>query len=135
MIQRIQTVFLALVLLFNIGFVFTPLFAEALAFPNDWLIFLLAGALTLSSVLSLLAIFQYKNRKLQSKNVLLAMIGQVIALGTAAGILFSMGAWDTGSIGEIGSALLLLIGWICQLLANRAIKKDEKLIKSMDRIR
>lgn len=135
MIQRIQTVFLLLVLLLNIGFLFTPLFAEAMAYPNDWLLFLITGSLTLSSVLSLLAIFQYKNRKLQSKNVLISMIGQVTALGSAAGILFSLGAINTGALGEIGSILLLLLGWICQFLANRAIKKDEELIKSMDRIR
>lgn len=135
MIQRIQTIYLAIAVILVISFTFTPTFSEGLLFPQKWLTFLLTGALTFSGTLSLISIFLYNNRQRQSKIVLFAMFGMVIALGTSLGIFLSVGTPDFNSFTEILGTILLLLGWIFLFMARKAIQKDEKLIKSMDRIR
>ena len=81
------------------------------------------------------AIFLYKNRELQLKVVKFATYIQIIAFGFATGVLFSLGGFGTflwrEGLGLGLIALVLLFLWI----AGVGIKKDEELVKSMDRIR
>ena len=81
------------------------------------------------------AIFLYKNRELQLKAVKFATYIQIIAFGFATGVLFSLGGFGTFLWREVLGlgliALVLLFLWI----AGVGIKKDEELVKSMDRIR
>lgn len=60
---------------------------------------------------------------------------QIIALGFSAGVLFSLGGFGVflwqETIGVVLITLTLAMFWF----AGRDIKKDEELVKSMDRIR
>ncbi len=135
MIQRIQTVFLAFTLICNLGVYFTPIYTRAMEDPQQWIGFGLAISLLVAGLLSVYSIFLFKNRKQQIVWTKRAAFVQIIALGFAVGVFFSLGGigtylWDEA----IGSALIVL-GFIFFLLALRFISKDEKLVKSMDRIR
>ncbi len=85
-------------------------------------------------VLILIAIFLYANRPLQ---LIVSNLGSicfiVTALGGAAWLCQSQGKFEeiTPGIGFFSGFL----GIICIWLATRAIKNDEKLVKSMDRLR
>lgn len=106
-----------------------------MADPAIWIGYGLAISLTIALVLALISIFLYKNRPTQLKVVKVGTYIQIIALGFAAGVLFSLGGFgvflwqETIGVGLI--ALALAMYW----LAGRGIKNDEELVKSMDRIR
>jgi len=134
-IQRIQTVYLLVVVFLNAGFLFTPVFDQTEAYPDQWMVLLLSTALTLSTILSFLAIFLYKKRPIQIRLITIGMIAQVVVIGVAAGVLFSMGSINTESIAEISGVLMIVLAWILQFLSVKSIKKDEALVRSIDRIR
>lgn len=60
---------------------------------------------------------------------------QIVALGFASGVLFSMGGFGTFLLQEVLSSGLIIASLLLFWLAGRAIKADEELVKSMDRIR
>lgn len=135
MIQRIQTVFLAVAALFNLITYFTPLYSRAVEDPQAWIGIGLALTLLLATGFSMFSIFRYADRKDQVRWVKTGMLFQVFALGFGAGILFSLGGigtylWDEG----IGLGLII-VALILQKLAERFIRKDVELVRSMDRIR
>ena len=82
----------------------------------------------LSAALSLFAIFQFKNRKRQQ---LIASIARLMITVAFFLIVFLHREEEVFGIGMI----LLLVPFITLIVANFFIKKDEKLIKSADRIR
>lgn len=96
------------------------------------LLVLLAGAL------SIIAIFQFKNRMRQLFLTRFAIIVNVMFL--LLSVLFfyrdyanlEQGAFEIGF--EFGPLLVLITILFCYL-AIRAIKKDERLVRSMDRLR
>lgn len=135
MIQRIQSVYLLLVALLNLAVFFTPLYRHAVYDPAAWIGKGLALTLTAVLIIALAAIFLYKNRTTQLKVVKFATYIQITALGFAAGVLFSLGGFGTFLWREILSSGVIGLGLIFLWLAGRAIKQDEELVKSMDRIR
>lgn len=138
MIQRKQTVFLALAIIFNILFLFTPLFEHMLEMPNELLTGLAAGfgiALLASTGITGVAIFRYDNYDAQIKLIGYAALFEGIAAGLAAGTLFSMGHIGSESLGEVFGAGLLPLAVVLQLLGIKGVKDDKKIIKSMDRLR
>ena len=135
MIQRIQTVFLALAFLLNLGVFLTPVYSRAIEDPQLWIGYGLATALTLSGLISLVSIFLYGNRKRQISVVKIGALFQVIGFGFCTGVIFSLGGIGTYLFDEaLGTGLVVLV-LILQILAMRSISKDEKLVRSMDRIR
>ena len=135
LIQRLQTVFLALAAIVNLGVYFTPIYSRAIEDPQLWIGYGLAVSLVIAALLSVVSIFYFKDRKVQMQWVKRSSLVQVIALGFCVGVFFSLGGigtylWDEA----IGSGLVLL-GLIFQILALRYIKKDDQLVRSMDRIR
>ena len=82
----------------------------------------------LSAALSIFAIFQFKNRKRQQ---LIASIARLMITVAFFLIVFLHREEEVFGIGMI----LLLVPFITLIVANFFIKKDEKLIKSADRIR
>ncbi len=134
-IQRIQTLFLFLVLPVNAGFVFTPMFSHALLDPSGWLSNAMIAALAFSAVLSLYALSQFRDRPKQMKWVWRSMIFQIIAIGATIGIFFTVGRIGMNLMEEALSVGLLILGLVLQYLALHYIDKDEKLVRSMDRIR
>lgn len=81
------------------------------------------------------AIFLYKNRGLQLKVVKFATYIQIVALGFATGVLFSLGGFGTFLWREGLGLGLITIVLLFLWMAGAGIKKDEELVKSMDRIR
>lgn len=103
--------------------------------PSAWIGISFALFLTGTMLLSIVAIFLYGNRPNQIKWVKAATYMQIAALAIAVGVLFTLGGFgsflwrEVASIGLLGIALILLWSSI------RFIRKDEELVKSMDRIR
>jgi hypothetical protein len=140
MIQRIQSLYLLVAALAAIAglklTVFTQLDAttesgQGLATPINGASNLYLTAAHISIVVvSLLAIFFYKNRKTQIKLAITAMVLGFALWGLYidAYIASVAGTWSL-------SALSIILIPILHIQAIRAIKKDEALIKSLDRLR
>ena len=134
MIQRIQTLFLMGSCLLNGGLYFTSLPEHIRQDPVSWLnytfISLWLGVIFLSSI----TILFFNHRVIQLINVYFILLLQVFLFGFATGITFSQGGigfflWD-----EI-IALIMILGCICFLIgAIIGIRKDEQLIRSLNRL-
>ena len=129
--QRIQTVFLCIAALAAVGFLFAPI-----AIENDVAVYgktnVIASAIAIGiALLSLFIITQFQDRKLQMR---FTMINIIIAFVLA--IVAAIGAMGNSATPRyefaIGITVLIIIAL---LLAYRNIKKDEDLVKSMDRFR
>jgi len=145
MIQRIQTIFLLLAALaffslFGLDFlssnVDTKYFLEDKFFDiQDHIALTVLAAL--GGALALATIFLFKNRPLQMRFGYLVMLLS-IALPAVAAILFYQewsGISNTAKLTlQLGLAAPPL-ALVFSILANRFIRKDEKLVKSMDRLR
>jgi len=140
MIQRIQTLWLIIVA--SIAFVTSKMVLFEGAIPTGTLLFNFASSLILSIViialglLALIALFLFKNRKLQFK---LAVTGVILSIGFLFLEYFMVEGFKkennilTGSY-QLG-ALLPVLMIVFFFLAARGIYRDEKLVKSMDRLR
>lgn len=91
--------------------------------------------LTISMLLSLIAIFLYGNRINQLNWVKVATFFQIAGFGVSVGVLFTMGGFGRFLWREMGSVAVILLALICLWQAGRFIKKDQELVESMDRIR
>ena len=80
-----------------------------------------------------LAIFSYKNRKRQVQFVFFAILSILILLGVF--IFFTYISFSGALISFKIGAVLPLVAVVIDLMAIRAINKDEALIRSIDRIR
>ncbi|MDX1365167.1 DUF4293 domain-containing protein [Arenibacter latericius] len=136
MIQRIQTVYLIVVIL--LGAVlpfFVNLWSDAAGneIYADNAVFI-SIVFYGSAVLALMAILMYKNRKNQFVMNRLNMILNLFLLGFF--VYRSLNLSGETSVSEKGIGMLIPVFSIVFLvLANRAIKKDEDLVKSVDRLR
>lgn len=135
MIQRIQTLLLFLVLPVNAGFYFTPMFTHAMQDPSGWLSNGLIAALFFSAALSVYAIFLYHDRSRQIDWVWRALLFQMIAIGAIVAVFFTAGRLGSHLLPEALALLLPLLAVVLQYLAVVFIRKDEDLVRSMDRIR
>ncbi len=135
MIQRIQTVFLALAAIVTGVTFFTPIYHRAMEDPQMWIGYGLAISLTLSMIGSITCIFLYSNRKNQITWVKRTMLAQIIGFGFCVGVFFSLGGIGTYLWDEALGTGAVMAGFVFQLLALRFIHKDEKLVRSIDRIR
>jgi hypothetical protein len=142
MIQRIQTIWLIIVAITAFATSRLTLYVGTL--PNGTkLPFQLAGNLLLAiiiialGILALICLFLYKNRKLQFK---LSVMGVILSIGflfleyyVVENIFKPKNSILTGEY-QLG-ALLPVVMIVFYFLAARGIYKDEKLVKSMDRLR
>jgi hypothetical protein len=113
----------------------TALFKRAVEGPQDLIWIGLVGAAALSVVISLWAIFQYSNRTQQMKTIRIAQLFQIMLVGGSFGILFSLGGIGTYLWDEAIGVGLVTTAFGLQFLAVRGVRKDEELVKSMDRLR
>ncbi len=136
MLQRIQTVYLIIAAIISAGLIFVfhlwtnnaeePVFAK----DNVTYLALFIG----SALLSLVSIMNFKNRKFQFVLGRLNIILNFILLGLF--VYQSLNVSGEANVSEKGIGILLPIFSIVFLvLANKAIKKDEDLVKSVDRLR
>ena len=88
----------------------------------------------ISALLPLFTILKFSNRNLQMNLGKLTILINLILLGLFAYLILTLSGEAAVSKKDIGMFLpLISIGFI--LLANSAIKKDEDLVKSVDRLR
>ena len=137
MIQRIQTVYLliALVILGALPYVF-PLFTmsdgKEFRFMSDSFYTVLFG---LSTTLTLISILYFKKRQHQFVLNRLTIILNLILLGLFVYRSLNLSG-ETVQVSEKGTGMFLpIVAIVFLALANRAIKKDEDLVKSADRLR
>lgn len=136
MIQRIQTLYLFFAAAISAGLIFVFYLwtnnegAEVFAHQNYYYLGLFLG----SALLSLMSIFSYKNRKSQFIMGRLNIILNFILLGVF--VYQSQNLSGETDVSEKGIGILLpIFSIVCLVLANKAIKKDEDLVKSVDRLR
>ncbi len=136
MLQRIQTVYLLIAAGISGGLIFV---FELWQTDDAEKVFaahvpiVLAGFL-LSVLLSLVGIMSYKNRKSQFVLGRLNIILNFILLGFF--VYRSLNVSGETAVSEKGIGMLLpIVSIVFLALANKAIKKDEDLVKSVDRLR
>lgn len=134
---RIQTYYLIACLLLTsaLPFVF-PLWTDAAGKPFYFMKDIVYTAFFgLSTMLSLLSIMSHKKRQQQFVMGRLNMILNLILLGLFVYRTLNLSG-GTATVSEKGIGMFLPIFSIVFLvLANKAIKKDEDLVKSVDRLR
>lgn len=137
MIQRVQTLYLLLSLITTgvLPFIF-PLWTtqegKDYFFMQNQLFIILLG---LSTTLSLLSLISFKKRQNQFVIGRLNIILNLILLGLFVYHSLNLSG-ETSEVSEKGIGMLLPILAIVLLgIANKAIKKDEDLVKSVDRLR
>lgn len=135
MIQRVQTLWLlaasicgfaSLKMPYYVGSVGTAPAEEFTAMSNIFLLILTVAA----AIVALVDIFLYNNRPLQLK---IALAGQAVSILNIVLYLVYTKKYDTGAIAL--SAVFSFAIPIFFLMAILGINKDEKLVKSVDRLR
>jgi len=136
MLQRIQTLYLLLASGVSGGLIFvfhmwiTSEDVKVFAI-NEMVLF---GLFITSALLSLLSIFMFKNRKSQFIVGRLNIILNFILLGLL--VYRSLNVSGEALVSEKGIGMFLpVVSIVLLALANKAIKKDEDLVKSVDRLR
>lgn len=133
MIQRIQSVYLFLAALVSGGLVFLfPVFVASEALMITQYPIFMTGFL-LSAALSLITVFRYKNRQTQ---VVLGRLNVILNF-VLFGLILYMYFENFGSVeASLGLASFIpLIAVILISMANRAVMKDEALVRAADRLR
>lgn len=136
MLQRIQTIYLLISAVISGGLIFVfhlwTTINETELYAKEEILYL--GLFLSSSALALITIFKYKNRQTQFVLGRLNIILNFILLGLF--VYRSLNLSGETNVSEKGIGMLLPIFSIVFLvLANKAIKKDEDLVKSVDRLR
>ena len=158
MIQRIQTVFLALVVLLGVAASFFPilkfigmdssalmnLYKTTVVENSDIILTKNMGVGAIQGIVQLVAlaaIFLFKNRSLQikiGKLIILLIAFQIAAIvmysDTVKSVLIASEGNEPAISFELG-AIIPLLSLICTYLAIHFIKKDDKLVRSADRLR
>lgn len=145
MIQRIQTLWLLLAGLINAGVFYFDLYKgevmlngvatpTALRVGPNLPLLLIAIVMT---VLPLIAIGMFKNRKRQRSMTIMSI---VIDVSFIAAVIMQVGRFHDANPGIINDTywvgtVLPFISMVFLILALQGIRKDEKLIKSLDRLR
>jgi peptidoglycan/LPS O-acetylase OafA/YrhL len=136
MLQRIQSLYLlgAIVSSGILPFLFY-LWKDSNGFPSYFASHLMIAVMFgFSTALSLLGLSSYKKRQQQFVVGLFNIALNVILLGLL--VFYSIILPGEHDVSEKGIGLFLpLVSIVLLILANRAVKKDEKLVKSSNRIR
>lgn len=133
MIQRIQTVYLFLIFCLMIGILFLPINNIPYAW---WLSTIGAPIVMLVAILSGITIFLFKKRKVQIKLCYLIMCFLILCLGIIIFCIVSIPSnYPFKDLEQSYPVIILLIAIILDFLAIRGIKKDEKLVRSANRLR
>jgi hypothetical protein len=127
MIQRIQTIYL-LVSIVIVGIITALL--NQISTPIEGKFSLISiGILAAIFILNLVTILLFKNRKLQLKLLIVSLLFQVGFAGLMAYLLLVL---HNDLIIPLTTTIAMIIPTI---LARKAIQADEKLVRSMDRLR
>lgn len=144
MIQRIQSIYLLLVALVSGGLIFIfslwinqsgeEIYAYNIIGDDNLFLRSIGILFFVSSILSIISIFLYKNRNNQIVINRLNIVLNFFLLGIIVYLLLTLSGEALVSKKGIGS-FFPLVAILFLVLANKAILKDEKLVKSVDRLR
>lgn len=138
MLQRIQTVYLILTFLITgVLLFFIPLWTlnngKAFYFMESQLYTVILG---LSTMLTIISIISFKKRQNQFVMGRLNIILNLILLGLFVYRSLNLSGETVNTVSEKGIGMFLpIVSIVLLVLANKAIKKDEDLVKSVDRLR
>lgn len=154
MIQRIQSLYILFSVIICIAVFFIPLgmldsevpirFSVCGFFDNEkgellQLNWLPSVVLTAALLLQLVSVFLFKNRILQSKvvqvDLVLLLLFVVVTLLTQDIFPYHIAGQETSQINYNWTIILTGFPWVLNYLALRAIKKDEGIVRSADRLR
>ena len=128
--QRIQTVFLLIAAIAAIAFIFLPVGENEIFFKvmDDTITAAISVA---TGLLSLFTITQFRNRKLQIRMCMLIVLFALVMIISAY---FQVNNLSYQPLYHFLAGVPIVI-IISALLARRNIKKDDALVRSMDRFR
>ena len=138
MIQRIQTIYLLLTFIITgVLLFFIPLWTtntgKPFYFMQDQVYTIILG---LSTMLTIISIISFKKRQNQFVMGRLNIILNLILLGLFVYRSLNLSGDATAVVSEKGIGMFLpIVAIVLLVLANKAIKKDEDLVKSVDRLR
>lgn len=141
MIQRIQTVYLALgVVALGALFFVAPPYVRAAAVGQSWVLPVVYGLAGLAAFVALGAIFLFKDRPKQRRVIVGAQVLTVLHLVALYGGLFLADALYVRTTAGLDAMRLLtlllpLLAYLLFWLARRGVDRDIALVKSMDRLR
>lgn len=135
MIQRPQTLVLAISVALNAFAPFSAIADRLYTDPHGWWAYAFLSAILLSIGSASYSITLFKNRLVQARWILRAVLFQSIASGLCAAILASMGPLSRAVLPELIAGALVLITLVLLWIARIRVLKDEALVKSIDRIR
>ena len=136
MIQRIQTLWLLLASICAFASVKLPFYFGSLEVPGPTVTitpydhFMLLVFVIATALMGLVSIFLFSNRSLQIK---MCIVGLVLSLANLMHYFLYMKNFKTGGL-SLYSILSFLVP-VFFILAIRSIYKDQKLLKSLDRLR
>ncbi|TKC07204.1 DUF4293 domain-containing protein [Pedobacter frigoris] len=154
MIQRIQSIWLLLAALTLICLFFTPIMSKNVD-TTEYRLYIdgyhqstkivdgtqlngtQIGAMTVNGIailVCLISIFQFKNRPMQKRLIMINMILIIVAAALSALNASLLPGGMNGASVHIGSSLFVLALIFC-MLSIRGIRKDEQLLRSADRLR
>lgn len=158
MIQRIQSVYLALAAIALIVLFFLPVssFLSEISYDKLYITHLksltpgaevlvpatkilpLAVLNVINIIVIIISIFMYKKRLFQSRMVKLSILLNIILLGLIFFIYSDLVGLTVGSDAEYSDSMglyAILFSILMLVMANRGILRDEKLVRSADRLR
>lgn len=145
MIQRVQSVYWFLTVVILVAFLFLPLFSYGPTGGENYFMVQDCTALVVSiiviAVLTAINIFLFKNRPLQIRISWLISLLILIAFFLFVGVhyyflLQGEAPAEAGDQVEIQWAVALpVVALILNVLAQRAVKADDKLVSASDRLR
>ena len=136
MLQRVQTIYMLIsALLIGALYIWFPVVqSEAGALVIERSEPLVFGLILVSIALAIISILNFKKRQLQFVLNRLNIISNFVLLGVF--VYRSLTLSGETLVSEKGIGVLLpIISIVFLVLANKAIKKDEDLVKSVDRLR
>lgn len=136
MLQRIQTIYIILsAIIMGCLYIWFPTIMDeggnTVIARDEILVF---GLLFLSMALAIISVLSFKKRQFQFVMNRLNIISNFVLLGVF--VYRSLKISGETLVSEKGIGVLLpIISIVFLVLANKAIKKDEDLVKSVDRLR
>ncbi|GAA0880763.1 DUF4293 domain-containing protein [Algoriphagus jejuensis] len=156
MIQRVQTIFLFLVVIAMGITVGLPIW-EQVTTDSTWSLsafalihvdaagqeiesvskWYIAALAAFAGLLALISIFQYRNR---GKQMMINMVNSLLMVALVVTVFLTTNGINEDIASSVAGTYKLgfwaiLVAMVCNMLANRFIRKDEALVRSVDRIR
>lgn len=135
MIQRPQTLFLSIAIVLNTYAPFSAIAERLYSDPHGWWAYAFLSAILLATGSAAYAISLFKNRPLQARWILRAVLFQAIASGLSVAILTTIGPLSEAILSEFIAGTVILMTLLLMWAARTMVLKDDALVKSIDRIR